>query len=74
MIDPIELVQNALEEAEILAEMAEEEGEDAVLEDMIAIVKTSTKGIDAIEFRVMLGGPQDGCNACLLYTSDAADE
>ncbi len=63
MIDPIELVQNAHEEAEILAEMAEEEGEEAVLEDMVAIVAASAKGIDALEFRVMLGGPQDGCNA-----------
>jgi peptide chain release factor 2 len=71
VIDPIELVQNALEEAEILAEMAEEEGEDAVLEDMIAIVKTSTKGIEAIEFRVMLGGPQDGCNAYVQISAGA---
>ena len=71
MIDPIELVQNAHEEAEILAEMAEEEGEDAVLEDMVAIVAASAKGIDALEFRVMLGGPQDGCNAYLQISAGA---
>ena len=51
--------------------MAEEEGEEAVLEEMEALVTTSTKGIDALEFRVMLGGPQDGCNAYLQISAGA---
>ena len=51
--------------------MGEEEGEEAVLEDMEALVSTSTKGIDALEFRVMLGGPQDGCNAYLQISAGA---
>jgi len=62
---------NAHEEAEILAELAEEEGEEAVLEDMEVLVGTSTKGIDALEFRVMLGGPQDECNAYLQISAGA---
>ena len=62
---------NAHEEAEILAELAEEEGEEAVLEDMEVLVGTSAKGIDALEFRVMLGGPQDECNAYLQISAGA---
>ncbi len=71
IIEPIEVVQDAHDEAEILVEMAEEEGEEAILEDMEALVATSTKGIDALEFRVMLGGPQDGCNAYLQISAGA---
>ena len=62
---------NAHEEAEILAELAEEEGEEAVLEDMEVLVGISVKGIDALEFRVMLGGPQDECNAYLQISAGA---
>jgi peptide chain release factor 2 len=62
---------NAHEEAEILVEMAEEESEEAVLEDMEVLVGISVKGIDALEFRVMLGGPQDECNAYLQISAGA---
>ena len=51
--------ETALEEIELLVEMAEEAGEEEVLDDLKASVKTLSSTVDKLEFQVMLGGAHD---------------
>ena len=70
-IDPIDEVSGALEEIELLSEMAAEESEELVLDDAETAIATVEKGIEALEFRVMLGGPQDKNNAYIAISAGA---
>jgi len=70
-IDPIDEVTGALEEIELLSEMAAEESEELVIEDAEKALATVERGIDALEFRVMLGGPQDENNAYVAISAGA---
>ena len=72
VIEPIDVVESALEEIELLGQLAEEEGEELVLEDAeraIRIVEMSI--VEALDFRVMLGSPQDKCNAFVAISAGA---
>lgn len=71
VVDPIDAVSSALEEIELLGEMAAEEGEELVIEDAEAAIATIEKGIDELDFRVMLGAPQDRCNAFVAISAGA---
>ena len=57
VIEPIDVVESALEEIELLGQLAEEEGEELVLEDAERAIRIVEKGIEALDFRVMLGSP-----------------
>jgi peptide chain release factor 2 len=63
IVDPIRTALNAAEELELLAEMAAEEGEAQVLADVGAAVERIVTNVEQLEFRQMLGGPQDRANA-----------
>ena len=71
VVDPIRKVEAALEEVEIHAELAEEEGEDLVLDDVQRLVDLIEEGVDRLEFRVMLGGPNDSANAFIQINAGA---
>ena len=71
VVDPITAAVSAAEELELLAEMASTEGEAAVIEDATAAVATLEANVDSLEFRVMLGGPQDAANAYLQIAPGA---
>ena len=77
MVEPIRRVESALEDVATLAEMgaeageSDEAGEELVLEEMEAALARAAAGIDELEFRVMLGGPQDRCNAYLAISAGA---
>ncbi|MCB9914201.1 MAG: peptide chain release factor 2 [Planctomycetes bacterium] len=71
VVDPIDEVDGALEELELLGEMAADEGEELVLDDAQAALETIEKGIEALDFRVMLGGPQDKANAFIAISAGA---
>ncbi len=71
VVDPIRKVEAALEEVEIHAELAEEEGEDLVLDDVQRLVDQIEEGVDRLEFRVMLGGPNDSANAFIQINAGA---
>jgi peptide chain release factor 2 len=70
VIDPIEEVQTALDDIEALAEMGAED-EEAVADDLDEAVTKAIEGIERLEFRVMLGGPQDRSNAFLAISAGA---
>ena len=71
VVEPIDDVSGAIEEIELMLEMAEEEGEELVLDDAQAALERVVKGIDALDFRVMLGGPQDKASAFLAISAGA---
>ena len=71
IVDPVESVDAKLEEVEILTQMGEEEGEEHVAADLAAATSEIEKRIEELDFRVMLGGPNDANNAFLQVTAGA---
>jgi peptide chain release factor 2 len=71
VVDPIDEVAGALEEIELLAEMGGDEGEELVLDDASKAIVIVEKGVEALDFRVMLGAPQDKCNAFVAISAGA---
>jgi peptide chain release factor 2 len=61
----------ALEEFGILAGMAASEGEAQVLPELEALMPRIEEGIHKLDFRVMLGGPQDHCGAYIQFSPGA---
>ncbi len=72
VVDPIDEVAAAIEEIDLLVEMAAEEGaEELVLEEAERAMSIIEKGIEGLDFRVMLGAPQDECNAFVAISAGA---
>ena len=71
IVDPIDTVAGAIEEIELLGEMAADEGEELVIDDAEAALAVIEKGIEELDFRVMLGAPQDKCNAFVAISAGA---
>ena len=78
VVGPVQRVQTAYDDLGVLAEMAREGGEAAVLDDAETCVRAIEDGIHDLDFRVMLGGPDDRCGAYVQFAPgaggvDAAD-
>jgi peptide chain release factor 2 len=71
VVEPVRSVQTALEEFGILLEMAKESGEEEVLAEAEATVAKIEEGIHALDFRVMLGGPNDRLGAFVQFSPGA---
>lgn len=71
IVEPVRAVQTALEEYGILAEMAQEAGEDAVAGEVDLLLPRIEEGIHALDFRVMLGGPNDRYGAFVQFSPGA---
>ena len=71
IVEPVDTLSANLEELELLAEMAEEESEELVIEDASRLEGEMTKGIDRLDFQVMLGGRNDRNNAYLAISAGA---
>ena len=69
--DPVDKLIGELEELELLADMAAEESEELVIDDATRLAEEMAAGIDKLEFQVMLGGPNDRCNAFLAISAGA---
>ena len=63
VVEPVRKIEAGFEEFGILAEMGREAGEAEVLGDMEALVARIEAQLEDLDFRVMLGGPNDrlGC-------------
>ena len=70
-IASFEIPANSAEEALLLMEMAEEEGDVSVYEDVAALMQEVEEGLEALEFQRMLGGPADKANAIVHINSGA---
>jgi len=71
IIDPIRRVRSGLEDGQVLAEMGAEEGEEEVIDELTELVQRLEQDLDALDFRVMLGGPNDANNAYLQISAGA---
>ena len=64
-------ITSTLEDAEVLDELADEAGDEKVLAEASASLKSIEKRIGDFEFQVMLGGPDDHKNAILTINAGA---
>jgi peptide chain release factor 2 len=71
VVEPFRSIATAYEEFAILADMAKEAGEDAVIADAETALATIANAIHDLDFRVMLGGPNDRCGAFVQFTPGA---
>jgi peptide chain release factor 2 len=71
VVDPVRKVETAYEELELLAEMGREGGEEGVIGEAEAALATIEHGIEDLDFRVMLGGPEDRCGAFMQFSPGA---
>jgi len=69
--EPVRKLQTLLDEFELLEQMGKDEGDEHVLEDMDALLPKIEAGIEDLDFRVMLGGPNDRCGAFVQFTPGA---
>lgn len=77
VVDPVRKVDTAYEELELLREMAKDD-EAGILSEVETTLATIENGIRDLDFRVMLGGPNDRCGAYVQFAPgaggiDAAD-
>lgn len=72
VVDPMRALVAALEEVDLLLEMAEEGGElEEVAEEIEGLLKGGVEKVEGLEFQVMLGGPSDSQGAFLQISAGA---
>ena len=76
IVEPLDDILKGQEELELLAEMATEDP--AAIPEMETVVLRMEQHVEQLDFRVMLGGPNDRCGAYVQFTPgaggvDAAD-
>ena len=71
VVEPVKLLHGLIEEFDTLQQMGEEAGEDQVAGDMEALLPRIEAAVADLDFRVMLGGPNDRCGAFVQFTPGA---
>ncbi|MBI5362155.1 MAG: peptide chain release factor 2 [Planctomycetes bacterium] len=71
IVDPVRLVETAFEEFGILVEMAKDAGEADVIAEADATVAKIEQTMEVLDFRVMLGGPNDRLGAFVQFSPGA---
>ena len=71
VIDPVKKLERAFEEFDLLVQMGNEGGVEHVMADVEALVPTMEAEVEDLDFRVMLGGPNDHCNAYVQFSPGA---
>ena len=71
VVEPVVALETALEEVELLVQMAEEEGAELVADDLDAASTQIDQTLEDLEFRVMLGGSHDSNNAYVAISAGA---
>lgn len=71
IVDPVRTVETAFEEFGILVEMAKDAGEAEVIAEADAAVAKIEQTMEALDFRVMLGGPNDRLGAFIQFSPGA---
>ena len=70
-VEPVHRVDTALEEVALLIEMAEDEDEAAVADELAATMARIETDVGALEFQVMLGGAHDRAGAFVQISAGA---
>jgi peptide chain release factor 2 len=71
VVDTLDAAQRDLDEAQILYEMAREEGDEAALRDAWAALQALDAKVAALEFQRMLSGPYDRSGALVSINAGA---
>ena len=71
IVDPVRVIETAFEEFGILVEMAKDAGEAEVLAEADAAVAKIEQTMETLDFRVMLGGPNDRLGAFVQFSPGA---
>lgn len=71
VVEPVQALETALEEVELLVQMAEEEGAELVADDLETASAQIDQTLEDLEFRVMLGGSHDANNAYVAISAGA---
>ena len=71
IVDPVRTVETAFEEFGILVEMAKDAGEAEVIAEADAAVAKIEQTMEALDFRVMLGGANDRLGAFVQFSPGA---
>jgi len=71
VVEPVRKLGTLLEEFDTLRQMGEEAGEGEVLADMEALVPKIEDSVHELDFRVMLGGPNDRSGAFVQFNPGA---
>jgi peptide chain release factor 2 len=71
VVDPIRTLERALEDIDLNVELGQEEGEEQVVDEVARLVGVVEGGVEKLEFRVMLGGPNDPASAFVQITAGA---
>ena len=71
VVEPVRRLHGLLEEFDLLAQMGGEHGEEHVLVEMEALLPRIEDLAHELDFRVMLGGPNDRCGAFVQFTPGA---
>ena len=71
MVEPIDKLATHIEEMSLLVEMGREGDEKQVMGDLAQLGAAIEQDLADLDFRVMLGGPQDSNNAFLQITAGA---
>jgi peptide chain release factor 2 len=71
VVDPITRVESELEEFDLLCEMGREGGEEQVYAEIEALLPRIEAELEALDFRVMLGGPNDRLGAFVQFSPGA---
>ena len=71
MVEPVRTLKRQLEEIEVHCQLGDELGTEAVEADLEKLCQEVETGLAILDFRVMLGGPNDHLNAFLQVTPGA---
>ncbi len=71
VVEPVKKLETALEEVELLVQMAEEEGPELVADELEEAAGKIEQTLEDLEFRVMLGGSHDSNNAYVAISAGA---
>ena len=71
VVEPVRKLATAFEEFDLLVEMGRDEGDALVVGDMDALVPGIEAEIEKLDFRVMLGGPNDRLGAFVQFSPGA---
>lgn len=71
VLKPFEALLSQAEDLGTLVEMAEEEGDESLSEEIRAAVTQATADFESFELRSMLSGPNDHCNAFITIHAGA---
>ena len=70
-IEKYQKLQSAIEDAEVMADMAEEEDDQTMYDELVSDMRSITERVEALKLETLLKGPHDRLNAVLSLHAGA---